>query len=392
MATTARARAQDDRLRAIGEMAEGFRSRRRSYDDEAAFPAENFDELRAAGLLALTVPDEYGGDGLWWGTKFVDYYETLERLAWADSSTAQLLQVHSHATGILARLATPAQRDLFLPDLVKHGQLVASVGSESAPRVSSSGTYVSELTDGPQGLRLTCRKHFASLAPAAHYLLIWVAVPGSGSYEERTVTILVPREAPEVELIDEWDVLGMRSTVSWGVQITDYQIPANAVIGEPGAWVKRDPRTFTLGFAANHVGAATAAFDLCCDWVRERPHLSGSELVQAAIGELSTQVYGARQALYAAARTWETGDYDRAELESLQALSLARHACIDVTRRAFEVCGARSIFRFLPLEQMYRDARAFTLHTRDDAIMRQAGKGVIERSFFAKGFGPIRQA
>jgi alkylation response protein AidB-like acyl-CoA dehydrogenase len=395
MVATATPRTQADRLSAIDELADGFRTRRRAYDDAADFPLANFDELRKAGLLALTIPAEYGGDDLWWGTSFIDYYEILERLARIDSSTAQLLQVHSHATGILSRHATDAQRERFLPDIVKRGRLVASVGSETAPRSTTGGEYSSELVEESTGWRLSCRKHFASLGPAADFLMIWVAVPGAGSYPERTVLVLVPREAPEVELINEWDVMGMRATVSWGVQVTDYEVPADAIVGEPGAWVTRDPRTFTLGFTANHVGAAEEAFDFAADWVRDRPHLAQSELVQVTLGELSSEIFAARTALYAAARTWEQGEHDLAELESLQALHLAKRVALDVTQRAFDICGARVAFRSFPLEQMLRDVRTFTLHFRDELYMKQVGQAALGRSFSAKGLSegtPLRQA
>jgi alkylation response protein AidB-like acyl-CoA dehydrogenase len=395
MAATATPRTQADRLRTIDGLANGFRKRRRAYDDAAAFPTANFDELREAGLLALTIPSEYGGDDMWWGSNFVSYYEILERLARVDSCTAQLLQVHSHATGVLSRHATGAQCEKFLPDIVQNGKLVASVGSESAPRSTKGGDYMSELVEGSRGWRLTCKKHFASLGPAADYLMIWVAVPGAGSYAERTVLVLVPRDAPEVELVNEWDVMGMRSTVSWGVQVTDYEVPDDAIIGEPGGWVKNDPRTFTLGFTANHVGAAQDAFDFTTDWVRNRPHLAQSELVQVLLGQLSSEIFAARAGLFAAARIWEQGDYDLAELESLKALHLAKRVALDVTERAFDVCGARVAFRSFPLEQMLRDVRTFTLHFRDELYMRQVGQAVVGQSFSAKGFTegtPLRQA
>lgn len=386
MTATSTLRDHGERLAAIDRLAPGFQERRRQHDDAATFPAANFEDLRRAELLALTIPAEYGGDDLWWGTKFVDYYEVIERIARADSNTAQLLQVHSHATGIIARHATEAQRERYLPDIVGNGKLVASVGSESAPGSRRSGTYESELERTPDGWRLTCHKHFASLGPAADYHLLWVAVPGDEPYELRTVTILVPADAPEVELIDEWDVMGMRSTVSWSVRITDYLVPEEAIIGEPGAWVRNDPRTFTLGFTANHVGSAQAALDFAIDWVRDRPYLGGSDLVQHMIGDMAAEVMGARAALSEAARAWETGENDRAELESLKALHLAKRVSLDTTRRAFDVCGARVAFRDHPLEQLYRDVRTFTLHFRDEIYTKNLGQGIIEGSFSAKGF------
>ena len=124
--------------------------------------------------------------------------------------------MHSHALGFLSRHGTPAQHERFLAEIVARGQLLASVGSETAPTGNQPGVYSSELVPDGDGWRLTCSKYFASLAPAADWFLIWVAVPGSEPYPDRTVTVLVPRSAPEVTLVDDWDVMGMRPTVSWG--------------------------------------------------------------------------------------------------------------------------------------------------------------------------------
>src|SRR5262249_47737885 len=162
---------------------------------DATFPVENFAELREAGLLTLTMSEEDGGHGLWWGDRYRDYYEFLEELARIDCSTAQLLQVHCHATGFISRHATPEQHSGILRGIAGGGGLVAWGGGETNPRSARGGDYTAELTPDGDGWRLTCQKFFASLAPAADYLLLWVAVPGGEPYPERTVTILVPREA-----------------------------------------------------------------------------------------------------------------------------------------------------------------------------------------------------
>jgi alkylation response protein AidB-like acyl-CoA dehydrogenase len=379
-------RTQSERLAAIDAVADDFRARARGYDEQAAFPAENFQQLRDAGLLALTAPVEYGGDGLWWTGGYRPYYELIEHLAQIDSPTAQLLQVHSHALGILSRLASREQLDALLPTIVGNGQLLASVGSEAKPSGKLADLSRAELEPDGDGWRLTCRKFFASLAPGADELLIWTAVPGAGGYAERSVVVLVPRTAPEVELIDDWQVLGMRPTVSWNVNITDYAVPAERLIGEPGAWMSRDPRTFTLAFAANHIGSGVAALDWITDWVRQRPELAGSEVTRVALGAMSSQVFAVRSALWAAADLWEAGRYDEAELASIRTLHEAKRVALDVVQRGFDICGARATFATQPLERMYRDIRTFTLHFRDEQYMAQLGQAMLDGKFAVKGY------
>src|SRR3954453_865447 len=119
---------QAQRLDAIRGLAERFRGRAAAHDREASFPAENFAELREAGLLTLTMPEEDGGQGLWWSGRYIEYYQLLEELARIDCSTAQLLQVHCHATGYMFRHATPEQHLGVLREIAQKGKLVASVG------------------------------------------------------------------------------------------------------------------------------------------------------------------------------------------------------------------------------------------------------------------------
>jgi alkylation response protein AidB-like acyl-CoA dehydrogenase len=377
---------QAERLARIDALADGFRARAQELDVAAAFPAENFAELRAAGLLALTAPAEFGGDDMWWGSNYRDYYELLGHLGRIDSPTGQLLQVHSHALGILSRLASPEQQQLLLPEIVENGKLLASVGSEAKPTGKLADIGRTELEEHEDGWHLTCSKFFASLAPGADELLIWTAVPGEGPYQDRGIIVMVPRDAPEVTLTDQWDVLGMRATVSWGVRVEDYVVPPERLIGAPGAWTTSDPRTFTLAFAANHLGAAAAALDFATDWVRERPELAGSEYIRVLLGTMSSDLFAAQSAVTVAAGLWEANRYDDAELASVRTLHLAKRLALEISQRAFDICGARATFRNYELERIYRDVRTFTLHFRDEQYMHQVGQAMLDREFHAKGY------
>ncbi|MGH7070968.1 MAG: acyl-CoA dehydrogenase family protein [Acetobacteraceae bacterium] len=378
---------------ALNPLLANFRRRMRQYDDAAEFPAANFEELRKAGLLTLSIPKEFGGHGFWQRDRFVEYYRILEELAKADPCTGQLLQIHTHASGIVAWHATPDQRAIFLPEFVEQGKLVCSAGSEADPKSTAPAAGRAELARAPGGYRLSCFKHFASLAAAADYYLIWTLAPGTAPPSQRQLFVLVPRDGEGVELVNEWDTLGMRSTVSWGIRITDHFVPEERVIGEPGGWLQ-DPRTFTLAYVANHLGSAKGAFEVALDFVRARTYLSQGETVKVAIGDLASRLYAAESAFYAAAEQWEVAavanwqrsEHDRAEMMSLQALHIAKRCSLDVSERVFDICGARATFKTMPLEQFYRDIRTFTLHFRDDLYMARVAEGLLDRQTFeAKG-------
>jgi alkylation response protein AidB-like acyl-CoA dehydrogenase len=377
----------DNAVERAEQLAEHFRKRLPDYDARAVFPKENFDEIREAGLQAMTVPVEYGGLGFWQhGGRFHPYYEVLETLARADSSTAQLLQVHCHATGMIAGLGTREQRDSYMTEVAREGKLVASIGSEAQLLSTEQEVYRAELVRHGAGYRLNARKGFASLAGGADYFNIWTAVEGTGPFAARMVIATVPRGAAGFEMIDDWDTLGMRHTTSWSLVLRDVEVPQEWVIGGPGDWVRKDTRTFTLAYAANHLGAGQSAYDFACSYVAARPYLARSEFIQSKLGDLSSKLYACRCAIYAAADRWERGDDpNQAELDGVRALHLAKRVAIEVSSDAYDICGARATANVYPLNQILRDVRSFTLHFRDELYTAQVGRADLGVPFRVKG-------
>jgi len=73
-------------------------------------------------------------------------------------------------------------------------------------------------------------------------------------------------------------------------------------------------------------------------------------------------------------------------MRSIQPLQNAKRVTLDVAERLFDICGARATFRTLPLEQIYRYVRTFTLHFSDDLYMIRVAEGLLKtETFEAKG-------
>src|SRR5918998_601989 len=71
-------------------LAADFATRAAAHDQRASFPFENFEALRDAGLLSLTVPVEYGG----LGAGLADTCRVVQAIAAGDASTALVLAMH----------------------------------------------------------------------------------------------------------------------------------------------------------------------------------------------------------------------------------------------------------------------------------------------------------
>ncbi|MEY2583585.1 MAG: hypothetical protein QOE09_3434 [Ilumatobacteraceae bacterium] len=376
--------ATDRLLAAVEELGPRWRERMAEHDRTSTFPYENLDEAKQAGLNRLTVPVEYGGFGYWMPGNFSGLYRLLERMAYWDTNTAQLLQVHNHAAGIISFHSTPEQCDRYLPEIVD-GAYCASLGSEAHLYENGAEALASELTATEGGYRLTARKAFASVAATAKYLMVWCAVEGDTAYASRMVFAVVPTDAPGVKLLDDWHMLGMRSTVSCSVAFDDVFVPSSDVVGEPGGWINNDPRTFSCGYASNHLGTAQGAFDFIADYVGSRKDLSESEAVKVRLGRMDAQLFAARSALRSTAARLDRGeDPDEVEADAIRTMHLAKNAVLDIPYQGFDIVGARAAHERYPLGQMMRDARTFTLHFRDDLYVQRLADMAMGRGFSAK--------
>ena len=371
-------------LARVEQLGPTFRARMRELDQSSSFPHQNFADAREAGLHRLTLPEEYGGYGYWRDGNYSGYYRILERLAYWDANTAQLLQVHNHAAGIVAFHATPEQRDRFLPEIAD-GAMCASLGSEAHIFENGAEHLDSELCAVEGGYRLTARKAFGSVAVAARYLMVWCAVQGDAPYADRMLFALVPTDAPGVQLLDDWDMLGMRSTVSCGITFDDVFVPSSHIIGSPGCWVNDDQRTFSCAYAANHIGSARGAFDFIASYVASRADLRTSEAVQVRLGRMDAQLFAATCALRATAARLDRGeDPDEVEADAVRTMHLAKAAVLSIPYEGFDIVGARAAHQRYPLGQMMRDARTFTLHFRDDLYVQRLAVMAMGGGFSAK--------
>jgi alkylation response protein AidB-like acyl-CoA dehydrogenase len=371
-------------LAAVEELGPVWRKRMAEHDRTSTFPYENLAEAKDAGLNRLTVPTEYGGFGYWMPGNFSGLYRLLERMAYWDTNTAQLLQVHNHAAGIIGFHSNEAQRDRYMPQVVD-GAYLASLGSEAHLYENGAEALASELTAVDGGYRLTARKAFASVAAVAKYLMVWCAVEGDTAYASRMVFAVVPTDAPGVTLLDDWHMLGMRSTVSCSVAFEDVFVPADDVVGEPGGWINNDPRTFSCGYASNHLGTAQGAFDFIAEYVASRDDLSSSEAVKVRLGRMDAQLFAARSALRSTAARLDRGDDpDECEADAIRTMHLAKNAVLDIPYQGFDIVGARAAHERYPLGQIMRDARTFTLHFRDDLYVQRLADMAMGKGFSAK--------
>jgi alkylation response protein AidB-like acyl-CoA dehydrogenase len=338
------------------------------YDREAAHPTENWRDLWEHGLLAMSVPKQYGGRDLDTPT----YIRVVEEVAGGCTNTAMTLHMHSTVQRFISALATHEQKAGLYPDVVERGRLFGSWGSE--PDISPGRGFVMETSIEPcdGGYVINGVKHFCTMSGAASRYMVWCTfidnARGSEDMAAGLLQALVPADSPGMRPISEWDTLGMRATVSPSMEFKDCFVSGDYVLGKPGDVPRLGLMgSFALGFAAVYLGAATAALDFTAEFCKTRTYrpnplpISHEPMVQRHIGEMRAQLDAARLTLYDSASRWdEAGIQDRAVLAA-RAKYLCTEAALMVTSRAIQVTGGRSAHKAMPLERAFRDVRTSTL-------------------------------
>jgi alkylation response protein AidB-like acyl-CoA dehydrogenase len=364
------------------------------YDRDARNPVESWKDLAAAGLLGAAIPRAHGGLGL----DMPDYIGVIRALAGGCASTAMTLHMHSTVMRFIDALGSEAQKRRYYPEVLTHGKLFGSWGSE--PAVSLSRTFLMEtvVRGNGDGWVVDGVKHFCTMALGASYYMVWCAVDGETDMGKALLQVLVPADAPGIATDGKWDTLGMRGTYSPSATLTGVRVNGEAALGQPGSALQVGVvEAFALGYAAVYVGIAESALSFAAEFLRGRvikpDNVSAAQdpSVQRHIGELDVKLHAARLVLEQAAARWEVADLvTRGQLAN-RAKYLASETGLEVTSRVIQTIGGRGAYRSLPAERAFRDMRTSTLMPPTaDRMLETIGKSALglDEAMFRVSGGP----
>ena len=84
-------------------------------------------------------------------------------------------------------------------------------------------------------------------------------------------------------------------------------------------------------------------------------------VVQRTIAEMAMSLNNARKALYDAAGQWEGKTANEKAVIAARPKYLATTASLEVSAKAIQITGGRSVRKSMPLERIFRDIRTSTL-------------------------------
>jgi alkylation response protein AidB-like acyl-CoA dehydrogenase len=348
-----------------GSLADRFAERAAEHDRDATFPFENYEDMREAGYLGLTVPEELGGRG-------ASLYELIlaqERLAMGDGSTALAVNMHVSPIGQLGSLWR-SSGDEGLADVLRRaadGRLVyASMSAEPGDPILMTSSTVAERVDG--GYRVSGKKIFGTESA------VCTEYSTRARYDdpERGPQVLffrLPRDAEGMRMKETWDTMGMRATRSDDFELENVFVPDEAVfhsypVGHFDATMLKTVWGWAMPtFGAVYLGIGAGALDFAWQQVQARKREDDPQ-VQHLFAEMEVLLETARAVLYRHAQEMDSGAlYTELPVQDGMARAVltkyvTTNNAVAIVDRALHVVGGAGYYRRFPLERMYRDVRA----------------------------------
>lgn len=355
---------------------ENFRPRMSGYDEAASFPFENYDDLRAEGLLGLTVPRDHGG----LGAHYEDYAHHAAELGSWCGATALTFNMHACTPlwiGPIADTLDMSDEDRRTHDhnrtgifarIVDDGALFAQPFSEDSGAAAGKIPFgtVARKVDG--GWVLSGRKIFASLSGAADYYGVLCTEDKPDRAVTDTLFLAVAAESEGLEITGPWDPVGMRATVSRTLVLNDVYVPDEMMLMPRGLYhqaARRWPHMF-MTLCPTYLGLARAAYDFTVRYLRGdvdgvpvRRRMYPTK--QVAVADMFIKLQQA-EAIFAMAVSEARVDPPKSSrLRAYAAQYTVMETANDICRLAIRTCGGQSMLKSLPLEQYYRDSRLGSL-------------------------------
>ena len=357
------------------ELARGsFEDRAAEIDRTEQYPWHNVEDLKNGAFMGMTIPKEYGGQGL----TFLDATLVIEQMAQVCGVTGRIVvESNMGAISTVMKYGTEEQKKMAA-GFVLNGDKPAICITE--PEAGSAATEMTTRADkkGDKYI-LNGKKHWITGAGASRLHLIFARVFDEAGDEQGIGGFLgVREETPGLSIGNREPTMGLRGIPEAEVIMQDMEVSEDALV--------MPPRGLRKGFAdlmdaynSQRVGAGTmalgiaqGAYEHALAYVKEREQFGRPiyefQGLQWMLADMAIQIDCAQLMLYRAAAN--AGSEFPEATEAAKAKVVAADMALKVTNDALQLFGAAGYSRRRPMERFCRDGRMFSIGGGTAQILR----------------------
>jgi len=330
------------------------------YERQRKINYDVIKKMAGLGLLAVHLPQEYGGAGLDYVSAAI-IWEQLSQASWTQTLTSVGQCVLAGA--ILSKAASEEQKQQYLPPLCRGEMIIAMAAVEPDAGSDATAIETSAVLDGDEWV-INGNKNFICHGSIADVVLVLVQTDKAKGTKGMAVIAVDKGTAGfssrEVEMV------GDRAGDVSNLAFSDCRVPKENLIGEVGRGLQNSLAgidTARLFIAAGGVGMAQGCLDACIKYAKERHQfgkpIASFQLVQETIARMQAEISAVRWQVYYAAELKSRGVPHAKELSA--AKWLATELAVWVSNDAVRLHGAYGCTDDFPVEHHYRDSVLSTI-------------------------------
>ena len=344
--------------------------------DENGFDWDLIPKLTEAGLMAIHMPEEYGGGG----GDTVTSEIVINEIAKGSASIALFLDAHWLAADMILHHGTEEQKKKYVP-LCAEGKVFAFGLTESCAG-SDAASIKSVAEKQPDGSYILNggKAWITNSGIADYYLIMAKTDPEAGN--KGISVFIVPKDAEGLTIGKFEKKMGMRGSGTCELSFDNIRLPADALVGKEGrgfmiAMEALDGARVSIGAIAS--GLMQHAMDKAVKYARERTTFGKPIYKYQAVGfkfaDMAAKIRATDLMVWDTCQMKDEGLRISTEAAELKLMS-SRWAC-EVCDDCIQIHGGNGYSHEFDVERFYRDAKLLEIGEGTSEILRMVISGAV---------------
>jgi alkylation response protein AidB-like acyl-CoA dehydrogenase len=344
-------------------------------DKHSVFPKELLQGLAELGLMAVNVPEAYGGSG----AGVISYALAMQEVAKACASTAVTMAVTNMVGEVIAAFGTEAQRQTYCAGIAS-GDLVAGAFALSEPDAGSDpGAMGTTATKDGDGWLINGAKQWITSGAYAGVFVVWARTGDRASLPgTRGVSCFLVDGGgitKGLKIGRAEDKMGLRGSNTVALEFDNVRVPDSALLGQLNGGFKIAMMALDggrIGISAQAIGIARSALESSVRYARDRKQFGKSisefQGIQWKLADMKTELDASHLLCMRAAALKEAGKPHAQEAS--MAKVFASEAATRICNQAVQIHGGYGYTREFPVERNLRDVRVSMIYEGTSEIQR----------------------
>src|SRR5580704_3736446 len=323
-------------------------------DKHERFPREILKGLGDLGLLAVNVPEAYGGAA----AGAVAYALAMQEVSRACASTGVTMAVTNMVGEVIARFGTEEQRRAYCPKLASFEYAAGAFALSEPEAGSDPGGMATTATREAGGWVIRGAKQWITSGAHAGVMVVWARTGDRATHPgTRGIScFLVEGGAPGLKVGKPEDKMGIRGSNTVPLEFDGVRVPESALLGQENGGFKIAMMALDggrIGISSQAIGIARAALAESVAYAKERKTfgvpIAEHQAIQWKLADMQTAIEAAH--LLSMRAAWMKEHGQPFSKEAAMAKVFASESAVRVCNEAVQIHGGYGYVRELPAER-----------------------------------------